>query len=329
VYELDLSTTAPPDATAVVMNVTAADSTANGFVTVYPCDIARPTASNLNYTRAQVVPNLVTVALAASAKVCFYTHTPTHIIADLSGWYVLGAGTGYQAQAPVRLFDTRSGAGAAPVPAGGVYTVDLTDDVLATAEAVTMNVTVVDPAAAGFLTVYPCDAPRPLASNLNFVAGQTVPNLVTVQIGAGRAVCLHANAPTNLVVDVAGWYAAAGKPVVAVTPTRLLDTRDGTGGWLNPLAAGQTIDLGVAGTVGIPGGAGAVVLNVTATGASAGGYVTVFPCGSEPPLASNLNVTAGETVANAVLARLGDGAVCFYASTPVHLVVDVAGYVTA
>ncbi len=111
VYELDLSTTAPPDATAVVMNVTAADSTANGFVTVYPCDIARPTASNLNYTRGQIVPNLVTVALAASAKVCFYTHTPTHLIADMSGWYILGAGTGYQAQAPVRLFDTRDSAG--------------------------------------------------------------------------------------------------------------------------------------------------------------------------------------------------------------------------
>ena len=178
-----------------------------------------------------------------------------------------------------------------------------------------------------FVTAFPGGVlTPPVASNLNVVPGQTVPNLVTVKIGTGRSVCVYANVPTNVVVDLAGWFAANGKAVATVAPTRLLDTRDGTGGWLNALSAGQVIDLQVAGTAGIPDGAGGVLLNVTVTGATSGGFVTVYPCGGDRPLASNLNFAPGQTVANAVEIPLGAGKACFFSSAPAHVIADVAGY---
>ena len=187
VYELDLSTTAPPDATAVVMNVTAADSTANGFVTVYPCDIARPTASNLNYTpRPDGAEPGDRGARGLGQGLLLHAHADAP---DRRSERLVRARRRHGLQGPARRCGCSTPArppGRTPVAAGGVYTIDLSGKVLPTAEAVTMNVTVTEPVADGFLTVYPCDAPRPLASNLNYAAGQTVPNLVTVKLSADQ-----------------------------------------------------------------------------------------------------------------------------------------------
>jgi hypothetical protein len=90
--------------------------------------------------------------------------------------------------------------------------------------------------------------------------------------------------------------------------------------------AGGLLRVPVAGRGGVPAGAGAVSLNVTAVQGAGPGWVTVFPCGAARPLASNLNFVAGQTVPNAVLSKVGaDGAVCLFASAATHLVVDVNG----
>ena len=79
-------------------------------------------------------------------------------------------------------------------------------------------------------------------------------------------------------------------------------------------------------TVPIPDkSASVVVLNVTATGGWARGYVTAYPCGLGRPLASSLNFAPGETVANAAVIPVGAGGVCFFASEATHLVVDLDG----
>ena len=78
----------------------------------------------------------------------------------------------------------------------------------------------------------------------------------------------------------------------------------------------------------MPADATAVILNVTAVQAGAAGYVSVFPCGEGVPNASNLNFALGQTVPNAVVAKVGaGGAVCVFAEQPTHLLVDVNGYV--
>ena len=95
--------------------------------------------------------------------------------------------------------------------------------------AAVLNVTVTNPAAAGFVTAWPCGQPQPLASNLNYVAGQTVPNLAIVRLGAGGRVCLYSMVATDLVADVAGYFPAGSGYTPIDNPTRILDTRNGTG----------------------------------------------------------------------------------------------------
>ena len=95
--------------------------------------------------------------------------------------------------------------------------------VSAGASAVVLNVTVTDPLASGFVTVWPCGAPLPTASNVNFVAGQTVANAVVSQVGVGGAVCVSSNTGVDLVVDVQGYF--TGAAYTGITPDRFLDTR--------------------------------------------------------------------------------------------------------
>ena len=94
----------------------------------------------------------------------------------------------------------------------------------ATAASVVLNVTVTGAEGDGFVTVYPCGAPQPNASNLNFVRGDTIPNSVFAKLGANASVCLYADAATHLLVDVAGYFPDETALVPLVAPARVLDT---------------------------------------------------------------------------------------------------------
>jgi hypothetical protein len=124
---------------------------------------------------------------------------------------------------------------------------------------------------------------------------------------------------------------AASAGVVPVVPVRLLDTRDGTGAPAGKVAAGGVVELTVTGGVsGVADDALAVVLNVTATEVDGPGYVTVWPCGFERPTASNLNVSAGVTVPNLVIAKVGvGGKVCLYSLSGTHLLADLNAWFPA
>jgi hypothetical protein len=67
-----------------------------------------------------------------------------------------------------------------------------------------LNVTVTEPQGAGFVTVFPCGSARPNASNVNYVAGKTIPNLVFSKLGPTGTVCLYTSSPAHLVVDLLG-----------------------------------------------------------------------------------------------------------------------------
>src|ERR1700737_3704569 len=146
-----------------------------------------------------------------------------------------GSGGAYSPLAPSRIFDTRSGTGSL----GPGQSIDVQvmgqGNVPSTASAVVLNVTATNTTAASYLTVYPTGAVQPVASNLNWVAGQTIPNLVEVGLGAGGKVTVYnAAGHVDVLFDVAG-YVATGLPAgqglyTPLVPTRILDTRDGTGG---------------------------------------------------------------------------------------------------
>lgn len=307
--------------TAVALNVTVTEPTGLGYATVYPCGAERPLASNLNYVAGQTVPNAVHVAVGTSRKVCVFVTTPTHLVVDLNGWWGTGGGSGFGALTPQRVLDTRKAK--QRLEAGKVLEVEVAgvgDSPRQWTTAAVLNVTVTEPLAPGYVTVWPCGATRPVASNLNYVAGQTVPNVVTTGVGTGGKVCFYSWASTHLVVDVTGWYGPVGLGWFEPrSPVRLVDTRDEEGR--------VTLDAPLEVSVG---DASAVALNVTATEGAKAGYVTVWPCGTERPLASNLNYLAGQTVPNAVVVGAGEGGkVCLASSAPAHLVVDLNGELTA
>ena len=321
---------------SVVINVTATEATANTYITVFPTGVPHPLAANLNVAAGATVPNLVVAKLGVGGTVSLFNYAgSTHLVADVQGWFP--EGSDIRPMTPTRLLDTRDGTGA---PVGGVsggeslrLQVSGRGGIPATGVgAVIMNVAVTEPTAASFLTVYPSGVERPLAANLNFVAGQTIPNLVIAKVGADGAVDIFNYAgSTHVVADVAGWFPASSG-FEGVTPARLLDTRDGTGGQAGPVAGGTSIDLQVTGRGGVPGeGVGAVVLNVAVTDPTASSFITVYPTGVDRPLAANLNMRAGQTVPNLVIAKVGaDGRVSlFNYAGSTHLVVDVAGWFRA
>jgi hypothetical protein len=202
----------------------------------------------------------------------------------------------------------------------------------ANATSAVLNVTATGAAGGGYLTVYPCGSPQPLASSVNYVAAQSVANAVITQLGTNGTVCIYNFQATHVLVDVNA-YVPPGSSYAPLNPMRLLDSRPGSptgdrqfsGIGLRP--AGSTLQLQVTGRGGVPSTAAAVVLNVTATGAVGAGYITVYPCGAPLPLASSLNYPAGQSVANAVISKVGvGGKVCIYNYQATHVLADVNGY---
>jgi hypothetical protein len=241
---------------------------------------------------------------------------------------------------PARLLDTRNGTGGPTgrLGSGQTMTVQVTGAAGVPAHgvgAVVLNLTVVQPTASTHLTLWPSDTELPDSSSLNTVAGRTLANLTTVAVGDNGSVSIFNSLGTaHVVVDVFGWYSdeagPEGSAFAALQPERLLDTRTGAGtGRVGPVGPRGTVQLQVAGRGGVPStSVSAVVLNVTAVAASAPSHLVVAPSGSAQPLASNLNVGAGDTVANLVTVPVGpDGAVQIgNRFGNVHVVADVFGW---
>ena len=245
----------------------------------------------------------------------------------------------YHPLTPARVLDTRDGTGgvaAQPVGAGGHVDVAIAGHGGVPAsgvDAVVLNVTATGGTKSGFLTVYPTGSSPPNTSNLNWTAGRTVANLVTVPVGAnGMVSAFNAAGQSHVVFDVQGWY-GPGSPGTpdglfnTLAPARLLDTRTAGG----PVDQGQTRNLQVSGRGGVPAaGVSAVALNVTVTDPTTSSYLSVFPAGAPRPATSTLNFVAGQQLANRVIVPVGAGGqVSLYnAMGRVNVVVDVSGWFT-
>ena len=247
-------------------------------------------------------------------------------------------GAKYHPLTPARILDSRDGTGgfATPWPANTTRDLKVTGvgGVPATGVgSVVLNVTVTGGTAPSHLTAWPSGVTKPLASNLNWPAGDTRPNLVTVKVGAGGKVSLFNNAGSvHVIADVVGWYdtgtAVSGDLFTPLAPARILDSRDGTGGFASPWGAGTSRDLQVATKGGVPAGATVVALNVTVVNGSAPSHLTVWPTGVTKPTASNLNWPTGAVRPNLVIVKLGTGGKVslFNNGGTVDVIADVVGY---
>ena len=253
--------------------------------------------------------------------------------------------------APVRITDSRPSSQVGPfsTPWGPGTTRDilvggnLASGVPSNASAVVLNVTVTGTTGDSFLSLWPAGQARPTVSSLNWTAGVTIPNAVTVKLGSGanlgKVSIYNLTGNVDVIVDVAGYYldqATPGDGFTSLAPVRVLDSRPSSqvGPYGSPWGAGTQRDLVVGGTSGVPSDADAVVLNVTVTDTTGSSFLTLFPAGGGRPTASNLNWTPGRTIPNAVTVKLGTGGnlgkVSIYNLTGnVNVIADVAGYYKA
>jgi hypothetical protein len=304
-------------ATAVSLNVTVTNPRTPGFLTVYPCDEQQPLTSNLNFRSDNTVAGAAIVPVAADGTVCVYNSSDTHLIVDVMGAFA--GPDSYVRAGPTRLTDTRD-LGDAGLVAGDPLRVQVPDALRG--DAVILNVTAVGGPHAGFVTVYRCGDAIPGTSNLNFPAGGIVPNLVVAQPDADGGVCLYADQPTHLVVDLFGGLAPSA--VALHTPVRTVDTRQnaampGVGTVVTAAASAQHSAFTS------PSG---VLLNLTTTQPGGSGFLTAFPCDQPMPPTSNLNVVPRQTAANfATVKPDASGNICVFTSTSAQVIVDVTGEV--
>ncbi len=340
------ATTVPASADAVVLNATVTGTSAYSFLTVWPKGDTQPTASNLNWKPGQTIPNAVTVKVGTSNSVSVFNNSGNaNVIFDVVGYYDTNSGDGYTSLTPTRILDSRpppESVGGFTTPWGVGTTRNVTvaggaTPVPADADAVVLNATVTGPSAESFLTIWPAGASKPTASSLNFIAGQTIPNAVTVKVGAGGQVSVFNNSGNvNVIFDVVGYFkASTGDAFHPLSPSRILDSRpapENVGTAPTPWTAGAPGIRHVAVTGSspfpVPSTATAVLTNVTVTSTSNYSFLTVWPTGDTQPTASSLNWAPGDTIANAVTAKVGSGGTVdiFNNSGTVNVIADVAGY---
>jgi len=339
----------PADAEAVFVNVTAVDANEPGFVSVYPESRAGsqldfiPTTSNLNIdTAGQTIANTAIVPLGAYdfpeefddflgefdgdfddladfsllTGVIVHTSMNTHILVDVLGY--VPAGSDYISIPLTRALDTRARGGAS---AEQRFDVDVIDDFgPADATLAIMNITLVDSEGPGFVTAWPGGEEQPGTSNLNVDGvGQTRAGLAIVPIGPGGEVSVVSSTGGELLLDVLGYFGVASGFTGLEPFDRVFDSRPGR--------VNGTTNVVVTDSPDVPDAAEFVLVNVTAVDAAAAGFISVWPGGGGQPDSSNLNYTAGGTIANTVLVPLGDdGSIDIYTDAEIALLVDVIGY---
>jgi hypothetical protein len=200
----------PASAESVVVNITSVGSSRGGYVTAFPDGTALPDASNLNMTPGSVRANTAVVKIGANGAIrVFAAETDTDLVVDVLGSFGPYGGK-VTAITPERLMDSRTGVGTraakfAPFETRSVQIAGQ-GSIPSWATGVIANVTAANTTSIGYLTAWPTGNAQPLASNLNFMPGQTVPNLVMLKLGAGGQLSIFNElGTTDVIVDVMGF----------------------------------------------------------------------------------------------------------------------------
>lgn len=352
------STTIPSDAVAAVFSVVGINLDPGGsFVTAFPSRTSVPNTSNLNLQFAgDVVNNLVTVKLGTDGNVEFFALKTAHLVVDLVGVYrpaggptragrfePLG-GLGGNGPSARRIFSPDSGG----VPRDGqVINVDvqglidqgLVDD---DATAIVANLTAAWATGPGFLSAYPYGEARPETSSLNYLPGSVRAANSFVRIGTDpatgrRGFHIYVLRSAHVFVDVSGFVTGGSArfntttgQFVAVTPTRLLDTRS-RHSWMRGAGGGKRLwkdwTRGFRLPDGISSQAGAVAVNLTIVDAMSPGFLTLMPAQTPREEVSNVNAFfAGQVAANHAVTPVSTAGLQVYSSHGASVVCDLVGY---
>ena len=330
----------PSNAQAFALNLTVVPLGPLGFVSVWPDGQSQPVVSTLNSSDGRIKANAAIVPAGNNGAIDVFASNPTNVIVDINGYFITpGAQTlAFYPLPPCRIADTRQSAGTlgGPTLTAGVArsfpVLSSSCDIPASAQAYSLNVTAVPSGPLGFLTAWAAGVPQPGVSTLNAPTGTIVANAAIVPAGTGGAISVIATDPTDVIVDVNGYFAPAGGSGAlqfrALTPCRILDTRGPAGPFGAPeLSAAVTRSFPVlSSSCQVPDAAQVYSLNVTVVPPAPLGFVILW--GNAPmPAVSTLNDSDGTIVDNAALvSAASDGSVNAFASNITNLILDINGY---
>ena len=339
----------PSTATAVAVDVTLVSESSNGNLTAYADGAERPITSSTNYGPSTTVTGYQIVPVGQDGKIDLYNSSTgtTHILVDLTGYFTSDATlSGDQTYHPLATAyrDVNTGssdantnlpAGTEAVAAGTAFTVNVTgvDQIPTTATAVAMNLTTTYETAGGYLEAYATGAPPAADTALSYGTGYIASMSADIPLGTGGTVTVvPEGAATRVIADISGYYTndLTGQAYHSVNPTRLVDTRLGVGGTTGAVGADSTYALSGTDTQSITAETSpTLALMLTVTQTSVNGVGIAYPAGTTQPSTSNLDWTAGQTIANLALTPASaTGAVDFYNDDTgtTQLVVDCSGY---
>jgi len=252
------------------------------------------------------------------------------------------AGLRFISMPPCRVVDTRdaakpSGFGPPSLLAGGTRSFTIPSGpcgIPATAQAYSLNVTVVPEEPLSYLTVWPTGQSQPFVSTLNSLDGEVQANAAIIPAGTGGAISVFATDNTNLVLDINGYFVpntvSSALGFYPMTPCRLVDTRPGAPSTIvtGALTGGTSTALPIlSSSCNVPATAAAYSLNVTLVPPGPVAYLTVYPTGESLPVVSTMNDLTGTVAANAAIAPAGTGgSIEAYVTQTTNLVVDINGY---
>jgi hypothetical protein len=338
----------PANAVAVTGNVTIANQTSAGYLSVTTTPVVNPQSSTINVPLGDTRANNITMPIAADGTLSAVYKAPagrsTHVIFDVTGYFLAGdTEATYATITPVRVLDSRS---TFSIGLAGKFLPNLprtlsiagANGVPADATAITGNLTVVGQTRAGYLSITPDPEANPATSTLNFPTGDTRANGVSVPLNASGDLSIVFKASggsTDVILDVTGYYREdpSGLKFFPLTPGRIMDTRPNVvlSGLSGVFASSTPRQLRVARHWGVPITGAAITGNLTVVGQSAAGYVAATLASDATPDTSVLNFPLGDIRANGVTLPLNaEGREWFvYKATggkTTHLILDVSGY---
>jgi YVTN family beta-propeller protein len=325
-------------AAAYSMNVSVVPNGPLGYLTVWPAGQPRPLASTLNSLDGRIKANAAIIPAGTSGEISVYATSTTNVIVDVNGYFapVSGSTLAFYPLTPCRVADTRHdtyppGLGPPFLSAGQERAFPILDAATCNipssgVAAYSLNFSVVPHGSLFYMTVWPTGQTRPTVSTLNDIPGTIIANAAIVTAGASGEVSVYPTNDTDLVIDINGYFAAAGPgglSLYGVQPCRVIDTRT-VGGAFNGLLS-PPVDV-VDAACAASNLAQAYVFNASVVPVGALGYLTLWPDGSSQPLVSTLNALDASISSNMAIVPTTDGEVDAYASGLTQLILDISSY---
>jgi uncharacterized repeat protein (TIGR03803 family) len=325
-------------AAAYSMNVSVVPNGPLGYLTVWPAGQPRPLASTLNSLDGRIKANAAIIPSGTNGQISVYAASTTNVIVDVNGYFapVSGSTLAFYPLPPCRVADTRksnfpqglgppflTGGQERAFPILNATTCNIPSSGVA---AYSLNFSVVPHGSLFYMTVWPTGETRPTVSTLNDIPGQIIANAAIVTAGTSGDVSVYPTNDTDVVIDINGYFAAAGTgglSLYGVSPCRVIDTRNAGGAFTGTLSPPvDVVDAGCAAS----SAAQAYVFNASVVPVGALGYLTLWPDGASQPLVSTLNALDGSISSNMAIVPSTNGKVDAYASGLTQLILDISSY---